>query len=157
MAHSSHCPGGIRCAGTTGDSWESQGTAPVCLESLSLYPTPVLLSLKTFASDILPSPGHISELLLSSAESVALYHLSSLITLIIDIVLYKSSRIPTLASKASLVCNICALKIDTIIDLCKTWVYFSTFLCFHVVSGYETYFRKNTSDYSFKIIKLFLI
>lgn len=52
----------------------------------------------TFASCVFPSRRHmlISQLLISSAVSIALCHLFSIITPRIDILFCKSSRIPTL-------------------------------------------------------------
>lgn len=87
-----------RCAGTTENPWESQGTAAVCLGGAQLvsHPSTGLLE-DTFTSGVVPSPRHISELSLSSALSVALCHL---ISLIIDIVLCKSSRIPNTTIKS---------------------------------------------------------
>lgn len=71
--------------------------------------TPALTLLEaTFASRVFPSLRHtfISQLLISSAVSIALCHLISIITPRIDILLCKSSRIPTLPSEARIWCLI---------------------------------------------------
>lgn len=71
------------------------------------HPSTTLLE-ATFASRVFPSPRHtfISQLLISSAVSIALCHLISIITLRIDILLCKSSRIPTLPSESRIWCLI---------------------------------------------------
>lgn len=146
-------------------SWQwACGTTFVCSGGLSFHPTPVLVGSSSPSRHIgfpclsLPAACvHFSTVALFCCFHHSLPPIS-ILTLRIDILLCTSSGISTLPSQARFWClNMCALKIDIIIDLCEIQLYFSTFLCFYVVSGYRACFRKNTSDFSFKIIKLFLI
>lgn len=87
-----------RCAGTTENPWESQGTAAVCLGGLSLCPTPALVSLKIhLLLELSPPHGTFLNCRFLLLYQLALCHLTSLI---IDIVLCKSSRIPNTTIKS---------------------------------------------------------